>query len=82
MDPSELGRLHAARKAKLFQMNSVGNLFAKTPKVSGFEQMKDEEKSAYLREQALMLAEADEEKFSKKEWKQVCNGLRTDSEEV
>eukprot|EP00471_Norrisiella_sphaerica_P012954 CAMPEP_0184492938 /NCGR_PEP_ID=MMETSP0113_2-20130426/24635_1 /TAXON_ID=91329 /ORGANISM="Norrisiella sphaerica, Strain BC52" /LENGTH=1104 /DNA_ID=CAMNT_0026877993 /DNA_START=84 /DNA_END=3398 /DNA_ORIENTATION=- len=81
MEPSELGELHAARRKKLFQMNSVGQLFLKTPKVSGFEAMEEDQKDAYLREQALMLAEADEDKFAKKEWKEVCHGLRTNEKE-
>jgi len=70
--------LHAERRNKLFQMNSVGHLFLKTPKTSAFEQMQEEEKKKYLREQALMLAEADEDNFARKEWKDVCTGLRTD----
>eukprot|EP00954_Amorphochlora_amoebiformis_P020108 1336972-Amorphochlora_amoeboformis.AAC.2 len=80
MNPERVSELHAARRKRLFQMDSVGNLFL-SPRVSRLQSMDEDEKQSYLREQALLLAEADEENFAQKNWMIVCAGLRTDTDE-
>ena len=75
---SRLRRLRVTTLSESRGSRSVGQLFLNTPRTSKFDALNDEEKDAYLREQALLLAEADEDKFAKKEWGDVCNGLRTD----